>query len=198
MADICPICFDDMDMKAYEDEQQSTATCFKLDCGHAFHTRCIINVLNHTGRKCPSCNENKTPSDELTREGLVEVLLKELKKVPSVKLAVKEVFESVKQIRESTKILKEDVKKYIEKRKVELGVIEKREYMIHSLKHVQMEVRTAAKQKGFKYLAAIRSGHNRIRYNYWGGSPFEKLVFGKQMAFKIARSKRLHLYFPVK
>jgi hypothetical protein len=198
MADICPICFDDMDMKSYEDEQQSTTTCFKLECGHAFHTRCIINVLNHTGRKCPSCNQDKTPSDELTREGLVQVLIKDLKKVPSVKIAVNEVVESLRQYKESTKILKDDVKKYIEQRKVELGVTEKREYMLHSLKHVQMEVRTAAKHKGLKYLAAIKTINNPRQYNYWGGSPLEKLVFGRQMALKIARSKYLYFHLPVK
>jgi hypothetical protein len=188
MVDQCPICFDDMDMKAYEDEHESTTTCFKLACKHAFHTKCIVDVLSQTGRKCPNCNQNKTPSELLTKEGLAHKLVTELKRTAEVRLATNEVKESIKEFKETLKTLKNDIKKYSEIRKVELGFDVKRTYMIESLKKLPHVTKAEAKKKGVKYSGAILTETGR-RNSYWGGTIFERMFFGRQMAWKISRLK---------
>jgi hypothetical protein len=197
MTDQCPICFDDMDMKAYEDERESTTTCFKLECKHAFHTKCIVDVLSQTGRKCPNCNQNKSPSELLTKEGLAKKLLTELKRTAEVRLATNEVKESIKEFKQTLKILKNDIKKYSELRKVELGFDVKRKYMIDSLKKIPLVVKAEAKQKGAKYWGAVTLEETR-RNHYWGGTAFERAFFGKQMAWKISRLKNATIFFRIR
>jgi len=36
----CNICYENMDMLEYNDPNESTLTCFKLECGHSYHTKC--------------------------------------------------------------------------------------------------------------------------------------------------------------
>jgi len=194
MTDQCPICFDDMDMKAYEDEHESTTTCFKLACKHAFHTKCIVDVLSQTERKCPSCNNNKNPSELLTKEGLAKKLLTELKRTPELRFAINEVKESMKEFKQTLKILKKDIKEYTETRKIELGFDVKRKYMMDSLKKLPHVTKTEAKKKGVKYFGAVTLEETR-RNHYWGGTPFERAFFGKQMGWKISRLKNPTIFY---
>ena len=73
--DVCPICLEDMDMTSFNDSRLSTSTCYKLECGHSFHTKCIIGCLSIDRKKCPSCNDRKNPSTELTLQGLKTVAI---------------------------------------------------------------------------------------------------------------------------
>jgi hypothetical protein len=197
MTDQCPICFDDMDMKGYEDERESTTTCFKLPCKHAFHTKCIVDVLSQTERKCPSCNNNKTPSELLTKEGLAKKLIAEIKRTPEVRFAMNEVKESMKQYKESLVALKKDTKEFIERRKVEIGFDVKRKYMFDSLKKMPHVARSEAKKKGVKYYGAVMLETTRRHY-YWGATTFEKIFFGIPMSRKIARLKHSTMYFSLR
>ena len=46
-------------MEEYQDEKESTETCFKLECHHAFHTKCIMECLLKSKSACPLCNKDK-------------------------------------------------------------------------------------------------------------------------------------------
>jgi hypothetical protein len=194
MEDPCVICFDTMDMRSFQDERQQTATCIKLECGHAYHTRCIIQCLSNMNQKCPNCNNNKGAKHELTREGLAKKLVSEMRKDDDVKFLMTEYKEIREELNEANTQLKKDVRSYIEKRKIELNISEKRNYFMECLLKLQGRARSLAKEKGPEYVGAI-AAERRFRY---GLSAFECNFFGRLQAYANRRLKfpylRLSLY----
>lgn len=181
----CPICFEDMDMALFNDPNTQTATCFKLECGHAYHTACIIRCLSHAEKKCPQCNGNKDPAVELSKEGLAKQKLKILKRDPVVREAVMEMKASLDQYSDVIKQLKRDTREYIEKRKADLLVQEKRRYMQDCLHNVVTKLRHAALERGPVFLGALTVPPPGWRN--WHGTPFERTFYGKGIAERIAR-----------
>jgi len=194
MEDPCVICFEAMDMKSFEDERENTETCFKLECGHAYHTRCIIQCLSHMHQKCPNCNKDKTPKQELTVEGLTRKLVAELRKDDDIKFLTNEYHEIREELHEATAQLKKDVKEYVEKRRIELNIAEKKSYFLSCLAKIQGKARAIAKTKGPEYVGAITA---QARYRFWL-STFECNFFGRAQAHTNRRLKypylRLNLY----
>jgi hypothetical protein len=184
--DICPLCFEGMDMLGYQDERQNTTECYKLDCGHAYHTGCIISCLTQMNRKCPQCNADKDPSKELTREALASKLIREVKRDERVKFLLGE----FKEIREE---YSEDIKEYGEKRAAELCVPEKSKYLMDSHKEIQSTARRIAREKGIEYVGALKDVVNR-RNRWWEGSAFDRAFFSKKEAYSIRRLKFPRLY----
>lgn len=185
--DQCPICFDDMDMLGFNDTNLQTATCFKLECGHAYHTACIIKCLSHAEKKCPQCNGNKDPAIELSRDGLIRQKLKILKRDPGIPDAIKEVAVSLDQYKEVIKQLKQDIRNYIDKRTIELLVPEKKQYMQNCLRNVVTKLRQAAISRGPVFLGALNVPAQGWRQ--WSGTTFERMLYGKTMAERITRSR---------
>lgn len=194
MEEPCSICFDAMDMRPFEDERDNTETCVKLDCGHAYHTRCIVRCLSQMNRKCPNCNIDKTPMQELTREGLAKKLLGEVKRDSEVKFLISEFKESSSEYADTISTLKKDIKEFIIKRKEELRVDEKRRYMLECLAKVQSTSKTVSRTKGPQYVAALRVSTTRT---YWRGTGFERMFFGAQEAYRIRRLKVPRLIIPL-
>lgn len=176
MDNTCTVCFEEMDMHAYQDERASTPTCFKLECNHAFHTKCIVECLQKTRHKCPSCNEDKNLEGTLTKEGIVLELVDEVKKVESVKLAVDEFRKAKVEMSESLRIFKEDVKKYANQKKAEMKLSEKYKYYTQCQSNVSQEANRVAKTKGGKYRAVFSERFKHVRYQ-----AFEKALFGSYL-----------------
>ena len=191
MEDPCVICFDRMDMKSFQDERQQTSTCIKLECGHAYHTLCIVRCLSMIDQKCPNCNKNKSPAEQLTREGLARKLVGELKRYPEVKFLISEFRESISEYGDTISQLKKDVKAFIAKRKDELQLDKKRKYMLECLANIQTTSKSISKTKGAQYVAAL---HTRTMGRYWRGTTFERLFFGVTEAYRICRLKTPRLY----
>lgn len=190
--DVCPLCFENMDMQGYQDERQNTAECYKLDCGHAYHTACIIGCLTQMNRKCPQCNSQKDPSKELTKEALAAKLIREIKRDDRVKPLIDELKETRDEYTSNISQLKKDIRKYAETRAAELCIPDKRKYMMECLSEIQRNAKAIAKQKGQHYDGALTTVRDRGRY--WRGTPFDELFFGRQMSYSIHRSKYPRLY----
>lgn len=194
MDDPCVICFEAMDMKSFEDERENTHSCIKLECGHAYHTRCIIRCLSSMNQKCPNCNKNKTPIAELTREGIIKKLMKEIRKDDDVKFLLGEYNESREELAEANRLLQKDVKEYIEIRKKELRIPEKRSYFMECIARLQGKTRSLARAKGPEYLGAMTAN---ARYR-WVTTSFEYNFFGRTQAYTNRRLKfpylRMSLY----
>lgn len=188
--DPCVICFEDMDMKTFQDERQQTLTCIKLECGHAYHTTCIVRCLSTMNQKCPNCNKNKSPGEQLTREGLARKLVGELKKDPEIRFLMSEFKESTLEYSDTITQLKKDIKQFIAKRQVELQLNEKRKYMFDCLTKIQTTSKSVSKTKGAQYVAAL---HTRSMGRYWRGTTFERMFFGTQEAYRICRLKQPYL-----
>ena len=164
----CPICFDDMDMIDYNDERESTDTCFKLECGHAFHTRCIVQVLSRTDHKCPACNKHKEPGERLEFEGVLRNLLQEIKCDPRVREARNENREAKIEYLAALKQLNVETRKWIQIRAEELKIHEHKRYYMKTIATILSTAKEVAREKGKKYIGAIMSderGRNR-RYGY--------------------------------
>jgi len=172
----CPICCDDMDMKEYSDEQQSTSTCFKLECGHAYHTRCIVAFLTKSTHKCPSCNKQKTPEEKLERQGVIYNLVKEVKKDERVKLATNEFKIAVAEYKHALKVLRDETKEWVKQRSKELKIREYKNYYSRSGKNVLETANEVAKEFGNTYTGAVMSADREERR--WGTTVAKRILFG--------------------
>jgi len=58
MAQECPICFENIDVK-----NNRTTT----ECGHCFHTSCLMKNITHNGFNCPCCRSTMAEEQEEVR-----------------------------------------------------------------------------------------------------------------------------------
>ena len=195
MEDPCVICFETMDMRSYNDEGLQTETCYKLECGHAYHTTCIIRCLSLSNQQCPNCNKNKSPAEQLTREGLAKKYIAEIKKEPEVRELIIELRQIVSEYRDSLGILKEEVKEFTNKRKEELLIDEKRKYMMNCISRIISSAKSVSKTKGPQYLACLNTTATGGRY--WRGTTFERIFFSINEAYQIYRLKSPSLYLRI-
>ena len=180
----CVVCYDNMDMLEFNDPKQSTETCFKLGCGHSFHTQCIINFLSETNHECPSCNKYRSPEQKLEMEGVVYRLLKEIRQDPEVKDYIEEYKVAKSEYIEKITTLKKEIKEIIKTRTIELKIFEHKNYFFDCISKLKSVVKEKAIEKSNKHMAAYGfSTENRyckitsfsrvfLGYNsnnYWGG-----------------------------
>lgn len=184
----CAICFEEMDMDTYQDERESTETCFKLECGHAFHTKCIVTCLQKSNHVCPQCNKQKTIEGKLTAEGLATKLFVDLKKHPDVKIAIKELKEARIEMNESMETLRKETREFVEKRKKELCIVEKRKYLLDSLSNVRKVIRTVSNEFPPMYSGC---------FSFFTQWRLEKLIFGTQSYRYMYRLKYPRIYIPI-
>jgi len=154
MDNICGICFEEMDMKSYEDDREQTTTCFKLECDHAYHTKCIVACLQRTQHKCPQCNSHKSPQQVLTMEGLITEVFNEVRKTKDFKEQLGEYRQSRKDLDDTIKTLKTDIKEFIEKRKEELEFNTKKSRYASSMRSVRLKFGKLCREKGPLYSGA--------------------------------------------
>lgn len=186
----CTICFDEMDMNSYQDEHVSTSTCFKLECNHAFHTKCIVECLQKTKHKCPSCNEDKNLEQTLTKEGVILELVDNIKKAEPVSLSLREFRESKRELDASIKLFKYDVQEYANKKKLEMNLLSKFNYYKKCKSNALQTAKQTAKQMGGKYRAAITSNYsNSVSMQIL----FEKTLFGGHSRRYDYYYKNLHM-----
>jgi len=146
-----------MDMREFQDERASTETCFKLECGHAFHTKCIIQFLTRSNHKCPACNEHKTPEQQLERSGMIHILLKKIKRDERFRLAKAEYIVASKEYKQVLSQLKKETDEWVKKRSAELKFPEIRKYWKSSVSGVRSTAKEIASEKGFQYVGAVKA-----------------------------------------
>lgn len=174
----CPVCYDDMDMKEFGDDKESTETCFKLECGHAFHTKCIVMVLSKTEHQCPSCNKHKTPEEQMEHDGLVKKMIMELKKDDRVKISLNEYRESKAEYKALLKQINDEARVWIRNRAEELKINEHRSYYLRSISSVFKVAKEVAIERGNRFVGAL-VGFTRSRHGVYGRDlSAYKLMFG--------------------
>ena len=160
----CSVCLDAMDMLEFQDPSAKTESCFKLECGHAYHTACIIRYLSHSNRSCLRCNAIQLPGVELTYRGLRTKLRIELARRPELKPIRDETKAALKEYKETVTALKSEVREFIDRRISETKLLEKRSYWKKSEATMKVASREAAKGMGPQYLGAIAD----VKRNDWG------------------------------
>lgn len=172
----CAICFDEMDMKEFNDEAEGTETCHKLECGHAFHTKCIVDFLTKTRQACPGCNKTRPPEKQLEIEGLIRKTVSAVKNDARVRLAKEEFKTGKEEYRLALKQLEKEGREWAHKRAAELKIKEYKSYYYSSAKAVMTAAREVATEMGPRYIAAVNS--DRTSNNRWGPSVSKKTIFG--------------------
>jgi hypothetical protein len=152
-----------MDMEEYDDRRETTATSFKLECGHAFHTKCIIDVLSRTNHKCPSCNKHKSSQQ-------VNPRLLELKKDERIKLTIAEYYDAKKEYKAKLGQLKRETIEWAKNRAQELLLTEHKSYYLRSKTAVISVSKQVATEKGRKYIAAFRGELDSYKKIVYGNS----------------------------
>ena len=165
---MCSVCLDEMDMLEFNDPREKTDTCFKLNCGHAYHTACIIRYLSSSNHSCLHCNETKTPAQELNAIGLAAKLKAKLSRNPEVQFLRHEMDESYNEYTQTVRALKAEIKQYVKGRVAELRVKEKRDYWQAAERAVKSKQREIARAMGREYIGAlVESDRHRYRRR-WG------------------------------
>jgi hypothetical protein len=174
MTDLCSICYEHMDMKSFKDANTTTSTCVKLECEHAYHTTCIISVLNKTNAQCPLCGKNKV-TDEVLREGLLKKIFSSAKRSPEIKEGITEFKESLSTYKELIKQLKIETEEFLINRMKQTNFKQNRTYLIKTMDNVRCSIRKYAKSMGPQYVGALTPGNNG---NYWLRRRFNTEFFG--------------------
>ena len=163
----CPLCFEDMDMAEFRDARASTETCYKLECGHAFHTKCVVGVLQHTQIKCPTCNHHKTPEQKAKMERFALQAKADIGKSPEVRALKQEQNHAREELTEAKKRWKRDVREYAKMHANELLIPEKRDYYNKARGLVEKKRCEIARAKGPIYLEALRHVERRRHRRDW-------------------------------
>jgi hypothetical protein len=116
----CTVCYVDMDMETFNDPRESTETCLRLDCGHAYHSRCIISYLKRTNYDCILCNRNRDP---ITDRGRVEQAINAVRRDPGYREIKRELNAADASWKSARSSLKKDVADYLKTR--QYGITEK-------------------------------------------------------------------------
>jgi len=188
----CAICFEDMDMRDFKDPRQSTTTCYKLGCEHAYHTSCIIRSLTMSRHECPLCNKIKPPEIVLNNEGYARKLLSEIARIPEVVTLRRELITSQQLLIEKKTQLKKDIQKYAEQRAKEIKYLEHRKYFVECLNKVKGLVRMYCNQLGNKYIGAFFFKANR-----YGISMIDSMLLRQRRSWIVRQLKGMRLYIPV-
>ena len=132
-----------MDMMLYGDTRESTSTCFRLDCGHAYHTKCVIQFLSMLDKKCPQCNSDKRRETEYEVMGTAaKKLLINLKQDETTKLLFQEYRESKTEYDQAFVDLKNKLNDSLPLLKQELKFDEKFEYFKNCKSALERDVKS--------------------------------------------------------
>lgn len=117
----------DMDMEEYDDPNESTHTCVRLDCKHAYHTKCVLKYMKTTNYECILCNKHRTPIEEA---GLIEQAHDEVKKDKEFRRLKKEVRAAASEYTQTKKMMKQSIQEFIRLHADEWQANEKRKKVL--------------------------------------------------------------------
>ena len=112
----CSVCQQEMDLEEFQDTRESTATCVKLECGHAYHTRCAISYLKRTNFDCILCNRHKEPHERLEEEELALNTFAVVKREPAFRNLKREALGKYKAYKEAKKVFQKEVNEFLASR----------------------------------------------------------------------------------
>ena len=169
----CSVCMQEMDMEEFQDPRESTPTCVKLECHHAYHTKCAITYLKRTNFDCIMCNRHKEPLERLEEEQLALNTFAVVKRDPGYRELKREALVKFKAYTEAKKAAKKEVDEFLASRNW-FGLKEARTAAQRASARTRAYLcRTAVRQ--VPLLRAVLSGHmqrgNKYHLNHLCGLP---------------------------
>ena len=123
----CSVCYTDMDMQEYDDPNESTHTCIRLDCKHSYHTKCVLKYMKETDYECILCNKHRNPIEV---SGLIEQALDEVRKDKGYRELKKEFKTAASEFTQSKKVMQKAIQDFINLHKDEWRAGEKRKKVL--------------------------------------------------------------------
>lgn len=103
-------------MEEFQDPRESTPTCVKLECHHAYHTRCAITYLKRSNFDCIMCNRHKEPREQLEDEQLALNTFAVVKRDPAYRELKRETLVTFKAYTTAKKAVKKEVNDFLASR----------------------------------------------------------------------------------
>jgi hypothetical protein len=103
----------EMDMEEFQDPRESTPTCVKLECHHAYHTKCAITYLKRTNFDCIMCNRHKEPLERLEEEQLALNTFAVVKRDPTYRELKRDALVKFKAYTEAKKLAKKEMHDFL-------------------------------------------------------------------------------------
>jgi len=174
----CSVCFNDMDMEEYDDPNESTRTCVRLDCKHAYHTKCVIKYMKQTNYECILCNKHRNPIEEA---GLIEQAHDEVKKDKEFRSIKKELRDAASEFNKTKKIMRQEIQEFIRSHAHEWRMNEKRR------KVLSLESKLVRYVKKFVLAKPMLAGAILPKLNVWSRNFISGL--------KMWQYRRRYIYF---
>jgi len=182
----CILCYDPLDVLVYAQNTTNDIivgeTSSRLQCGHAYHTGCLLRSLQHR-TVCPLCNVlgEMNNENEWWQNGRIELegrcleIMEKVKRDKEVREALREYKASLKEIMSTKKDFIKRVKDFKTELRKDMGVEEK-------LKEV-MKAKTSATRifsRKAKTEGSLTSGAHNMLPSY----KIERFLFGLSRFFR--------------
>lgn len=183
MAEECILCYDPLDVPVFErnttDDIIVGATSSRLQCGHAYHTTCLLRALQHRA-SCPLCsmvreNDEGVWDRRIALEGRCMEIMEKVKKDREVREAMRTYKACVKDITGVKKEFVKRVKEFKTGLRAEMGVDEKVKSVLKAKSSVMRIFSRKAKSEG----TVIVGAHNLLP-----AYKIERFLFGLTRFFR--------------
>ena len=159
----CILCYDPLDVPVFEgnttDDIIVGATSSRLQCGHAYHTTCVLRALQHRA-SCPLCsmvreNDEGVWDRRIALEGRCMEIMEKVKKDKEVREAMREYKASMKSMMDVKKPFLKRVKDFKTELRAEMGVDEKVKAVMKSKTSAMRIFSRKAKNEGTMIAGAV-------------------------------------------
>lgn len=186
MTEECILCYDTLDVPVYQvnitNDIIVAETSSRLQCGHAYHTPCLLRALQHRS-SCPLCTlvggahdvDNWWHNGQIALEGRCMQIMEKVKKDKEVREALREYKVTAKDVMTVKKEFVKRVKDFKTGLRAEMGVEEKVKAVIKSKNTVLRIFTRKAKSEG-----SLIAGAQSILPTY----KVERFLFGFTRFFR--------------
>jgi hypothetical protein len=182
----CILCYEPLDVLVYQanptDDIIVGATSSRLQCGHAYHTPCLLRALQHRS-SCPLCTlvggvndrDNWWHNGQIALEGRCLEIMEKVKKDREVRESLRDYKAATKDVMTVKKEFQKRVKEFKTGLRAEMGVDEKVKAVMKTKTSVMRIFARKAKSEG-----SLISGARSILPVY----KIERFLFGVSRFFR--------------
>jgi hypothetical protein len=196
--DKCPLCFEELNVPEYRENTTNEpiveGNTTRLECGHAYHSNCVVQMIRTCNGRCAQCNatqlldirdEYASWEQRLTFEGKCKKALAKVKRIPDIAEGIRDAKAFHKEIDEKRKEFNKRVLEVKQKIAEDLKIEETIKLYEYSKRETVKRFKKAAKESGTLELATVS------KLSEW---KLKEWLFGRQEWYT-RRSYTLNYFF---